>query len=59
MGRLIAALVVAGLLFASVPTAMAASPTFGTPTATATFGEEIVFRQPVTVDEPDLLSDAT
>ena len=31
---------------------MAASPTFGTPTATATFGEEIVFRQPVTVDEP-------
>ena len=53
MGRLIAAVVVAaGLLLASVPTALAASPSFGRPTATAKFGESIEFRQPVTVDGP-------
>lgn len=53
MGRLIAAvLVAAGLLLASVPTAVAASPSFGRPTATAGFGESIEFRQPITVDAP-------
>ena len=53
MGRLIAAvLVAAALCLGSVPTAMAASPAFGRPTATAEFAKRIVFRQPVTVDEP-------
>ena len=53
MVRLIASvLVAAGLLLGPVQTAVAADPSFGTPTATAEFGEEIVFRQPVTLDEP-------
>jgi len=52
MGKLIAALLVsAGLLLGVVPVALAASAGFGTPTATATFGKEIVFTQPVTLGE--------
>ena len=53
MVRLIASVLVAvGLLLGTVATAAAAEPSFGSPTATAAFGKEIVFRQPVTVDGP-------
>jgi Peptidase MA superfamily len=52
MVRLIAAVVVAaGLLLSLVPVALAADPSFGTPTASAEFGHSIEFRQPVTLDE--------
>jgi hypothetical protein len=52
MGRLIAAfLVSAGVLLGSVPTVIAASATFGTPSAQSNFGSGIVFTQPVQLDE--------
>ena len=52
MVRLIAALLVsAGVLLGSVPVALAASTTFGTPTAKASFGKDVVFTQPVRLDE--------
>lgn len=52
MGRLITAILVsAGVLFGSVPAVMAASATFGTPTAKASFGNGVVFTQPVQLDE--------
>lgn len=51
MVRLIGAvLAAAGLLLANVSAAAAAGPvTFGTPTAKATFGKEVVFKQPIDV----------
>ena len=51
MGRLIAAiLVAAGVLLGSVPTVLAAGPTFGTPSAQASFGKNVTFTQPVVLD---------
>jgi hypothetical protein len=52
MGRLIAVvLAAAGVLFSSVGVVAAADQArFGTPTASATFGKEVVFKQPVRVD---------
>jgi hypothetical protein len=49
-----AALLVALLLLNSSPMAVAAADvaTFGTPTAKGSFGEDIVFTQPVTLDQP-------
>ena len=56
MGRLtssigLAAVIAAGLLLASVGVVAAATPTFGTPTATASFGTRVVFTQPIHADE--------
>ena len=52
MGRLIAAtLVSAGVLLGSVPTVLAAGPSFGTPSAEASFGKNVTFTQPVGLDE--------
>jgi len=55
MGRLISSVVMAtviaaGLLLASVGVVAAATPTFGAPTATATFGTRVVFTQPIHTD---------
>ena len=57
MGRLIRRIVpiaaAVGLLLSLVPVAVAASPaSFGTPTASSTYGKGIVFSQPVTVTKP-------
>ena len=45
------------LLGSLVPSVAAADPTFGTPTATSTFGKGIDFSQPVTTDEPIVRSE--
>ena len=51
--RALAVIAAAGLLLSLVPTVAAASwATFGTPTATSTFGKGIDFDQPVTLTEP-------
>ncbi len=51
---LVAGLLLAMLLVATNPVAAAAKDfaTFGTPTASGSFGEDIEFRQPVTLDGP-------
>ena len=51
--RVVAAVMAVGLLLSLVPHAVAAAPaTFGTPTADSTFGTGIVFKQPITIDQP-------
>ena len=51
--RLLGLIAILALLVGTTPTAIAASfATFGTPSASGDFGEDIVFRQPVTLDGP-------
>jgi hypothetical protein len=52
MRRAVAVVMAAGLLLSvfAAPVAAAGFADFGTPSATGSFGEDIVFRQPVTVD---------
>jgi hypothetical protein len=50
--RLIPVIAAVGLVLSIAPTVAAASPTFGTPTATSKFDSGIDFTQPVTAGEP-------
>ncbi|MFL5677794.1 MAG: peptidase MA family metallohydrolase, partial [Chloroflexota bacterium] len=50
--RLVAGVIAITFVATLAPAVAAADPTFGTPTATSTFGKGIDFSQPITADEP-------